>query len=183
MAQKNVLKYIILGLLNREELAGYDIKKLFEEELGDFWYSNHSQIYPELRRMEEDGLISSRTELVGKKLEKKFYQITKDGQKLLSAWMEEPLSPPVPTRDEFTMKLYLIDSADNPLVSRLFQEEIARHEEKYQYLQARWQLLFADEKEQQKHFGHRCILQQAILREKQRLEWLHQELENMRRKN
>ncbi|WP_033169191.1 PadR family transcriptional regulator [Selenomonas sp. ND2010] len=180
MAQKNVLKYIILGLLNREELAGYDIKKLFEEELGDFWYSNHSQIYPELRRMEEDGLISSRTELVGKKLEKKFYQITKDGQKLLSAWMDEPLNPPVPTRDEFTMKLYLLDSADHPLVTRLFQEEIARHEEKYQYLQARWQLLFADEKEQHKHFGHRCILQQAILREKQRLEWLHQELKNIK---
>ena len=80
--------------------------------------------------MEEYGLISSRTELVGKKLEKKFYQITKDGQKLLSAWMAEPLNPPVPTRYEFTMKLYLIDSADNPLVARLFQEEIARHKEK-----------------------------------------------------
>jgi DNA-binding PadR family transcriptional regulator len=129
MAQKNILKYIILGLLNREDLAGYDIKKLFEEELGDFWYSNHSQIYPELRRMEDDGLISSRTELVGKKLEKKFYQITKDGQKLLSAWMDESLNPLVPTRDEFTMKLYLLDSADHPLVTRLFQEEIARHEE------------------------------------------------------
>ena len=34
MAQKNVLKYIILGLLNREELAGYDIKTLLEEERG-----------------------------------------------------------------------------------------------------------------------------------------------------
>ena len=45
MAQKNVLKYIILGMLAHRELAGYDIKKLFEEELGDFWYSNHSQIY------------------------------------------------------------------------------------------------------------------------------------------
>ena len=51
MAQKNILKYIILGLLAQQELAGYDIKKLFEGELGDFWYSNHSQIYPELQRM------------------------------------------------------------------------------------------------------------------------------------
>ena len=161
MAQKNVLKYIILGLLAHRELAGYDIKKLFEEELGDFWYSNHSQIYPELRHMEDDGLISSRTELVGKKLEKKFYQITKSGQQLLSAWMHEPLSQPVPTRDDFTMKLYLLDSAADPLTRQLFQEEIARHEEKYQYLQARWQLLFADEEARQKHFGHRCILQQA----------------------
>ena len=179
MAQKNVLKYIILGLLAHRELAGYDIKKLFEEELGDFWYSNHSQIYPELRHMEDDGLISSRTELVGKKLEKKFYQITKSGQQLLSAWMHEPLSQPVPTRDDFTMKLYLLDSAADPLTRQLFQEEIARHEEKYQYLKARWQLLFADEEARQKHFGHRCILQQAILREKQRLDWLRQELKHL----
>ncbi len=83
MAQKNVLKYIILGLLAHRELAGYDIKKLFEEELGDFWYSNHSQIYPELRHMEDDGLISSRTELVGKKLEKKFCR-QKARKKILS---------------------------------------------------------------------------------------------------
>ena len=175
MAQKNVLKYIILGMLAHRELAGYDIKKLFEEELGDFWYSNHSQIYPELRRLEEEGFIASHTELVGKKLEKKFYRITKSGQQLLSAWMEEPLNPPVPTRDEFTMKLYLINSAKDPLVPRLFQEEICRHEEKLQYLQSRWQLLFAEEAARQEHYGHRCILQQAILREKQRLEWLRQE--------
>ena len=30
MAQKNILKYIILGLLNHKELAGYELKKLFE---------------------------------------------------------------------------------------------------------------------------------------------------------
>lgn len=175
MAQKNILKYIILGLLNHRDLAGYDIKKLFEEELGDFWYSNHSQIYPELRRMELDGLIQVRTEIVGKKLEKKFYRMTPAGQQLLAEWMAEPLSPLVPTRDEFTMKLYLIDSAEDPRIPQLFQEEIARHEEKYQYLQARWSLLFADKANQQQHYGHCRILQQAILREKQRLQWLKQE--------
>ena len=71
MAQKNILKYIILGLLNHKELAGYDLKKLFESEVSDFWSSNHSQIYPELRRMEEKGLITSHSETVGTKLEKK----------------------------------------------------------------------------------------------------------------
>lgn len=81
MAQKNILKYIILGLLNHKELAGYDLKKLFEGEVGDFWSSNHSQIYPELRRMEEKGLITSHSETVGTKLEKKYYHITRPGRK------------------------------------------------------------------------------------------------------
>ena len=56
MAQKNTLRYVILGLLSKEPMAGYDIKKAFEGEIGDFWYSNHSQIYPELNRMEQEGL-------------------------------------------------------------------------------------------------------------------------------
>ena len=114
MAQKNILKYIILGLLNHKELAGYDLKKLFEGEVGDFWSSNHSQIYPELRRMEEKGLITSHSETVGTKLEKKYYHITPAGQEILSSWMHEPLSSLVPSRDEFTMKLYLIDDPRDP---------------------------------------------------------------------
>ena len=132
MAQRNILKYILLGLLSHQELAGYDIKKLFEGELGDFWYSNHSQIYPELRRMESDGLISASTKTVGTKLEKTYYQITAAGTAVLDEWMHEPLSALVPSRDEFTMKLYLINDAHDPLIPRLFQEEIARHQEKYQ---------------------------------------------------
>lgn len=175
MAQKNMLKYIILGLLAKDELAGYDIKKLFEEELGDFWYSNHSQIYPELRRMEDAQLIQSYTEMVGPKLEKKFYRLTDTGRALLDEWMGEDLGPLVPTRDDFTIKLYLIDSPDDPLVPQLFQEEIARHTAKHQYLLERRQLLFDNPENQQQHYGHYCILQQAILREKQRLDWLQTE--------
>lgn len=57
MAQKNVLKYIVLGLLANGDLTSYDIKKLFEGELGDFWYSNHSQIYPELKKWKIAGLL------------------------------------------------------------------------------------------------------------------------------
>ena len=137
MAQKNILKYIILGLLNHKELAGYDLKKLFEGEVGDFWSSNHSQIYPELRRMEEKGLITSHSETVGTKLGKKYYRITPAGQEILSAWMHEPLSSLVPSRDEFTMKLYLVDDPRDPLLAQLFREEIARHQKKYDYLRSR----------------------------------------------
>ena len=175
MSQKNILRYIILGLLAQQDLAGYDIKKLFEGELGDFWYSNHSQIYPELRKMEQDGLIEFHTVLVGKKLEKKVYTLTAAGEEAVSDWLHEPLKPLVPTRDEFTMKLYLINDKESPLVRKLFKEEIARHEEKCLYLKKRWQLLFTSEAEQKKHYGHACILKHAIEREQNRLSWLKEE--------
>ena len=73
------------------------------------------------------------------------------------------------------MKLYLLNDAKNPLVKQIFAQEIARHEEKLQYLESRWETLFTAEEEQAKHYGHSLILRQAINREKQRLQWLREE--------
>ena len=175
MAQKNVLKYVVLGLLSHGNLTGYDIKKLFEGELGDFWYSNHSQIYPELKKMEDSGLIASYEDTVGQKMTKTYYRILPQGEEELSGWLSEPLNALPPTRDEFSMKLYLLNDAKNPLVKQIFAQEIARHEEKLQYLESRWETLFTAEEEQAKHYGHSLILRQAINREKQRLQWLREE--------
>ncbi|TYZ24984.1 PadR family transcriptional regulator [Selenomonas ruminis] len=175
MAQKNVLKYVVLGLLSHQDLTGYDIKKLFEGELGDFWYSNHSQIYPELKKMVESGLISAYDDTVGQKMTKTYYTIQPQGKAELADWLKEPLNALPPTRDEFSMKLYLLNDVNDPLIKKLFAEEIARHEEKLQYLQSRWKLLFTAKAEQKKHYGHAMILRQAIRREEWRLQWLREE--------
>ena len=50
-----VLKYAILGLLNQKSMTGYDITKEFEEKLCEFWSAKHSQIYPELKTLNEKG--------------------------------------------------------------------------------------------------------------------------------
>lgn len=172
MSQKNKLQYIILGLLARQDLTGYDIKKLFEGEVGDFWRSNHSQVYPELRKMAGKGLITAYTATVGTKMEKTYYKIAPPGKDLLTAWMHEPLGDLVPSRDDFTMKLYLIDDPRDPLIAQLFAEEIARHTVKLAYLEQRWQELFASSEKQQQHYGHALILTLARNREHDYLTWL-----------
>ena len=46
------LKYAILGLINREPMTGYDITREFNSNnLANFWYAKHSQVYPELSRL------------------------------------------------------------------------------------------------------------------------------------
>ena len=174
MAQKNTLRYVILGLLSKEPMAGYDIKKAFEGEIGDFWYSNHSQIYPELNRMEQEGLISGHEAIVGSKLTKKKYTITDSGNTVFGEWLNESLNALPPTRDEFAMKVYFMDSADQPLLVTLFEEEIARHEEKLTYLESRWQMLFGTTNPKERYFGHSLILERASRREKDHLTWLHE---------
>ncbi|MDY2966118.1 MAG: PadR family transcriptional regulator [Megasphaera massiliensis] len=183
MAQKNTLRYVILGLLSKEPMAGYDIKKAFEGEIGDFWYSNHSQIYPELSRMEQDGFIIGHEEVVGSKLTKKKYTITEAGKALFNEWLAESLSSLPPTRDEFAMKVYFMDSSEDPLLVALFQEEILRHEEKLDYLQSRWKALFAEKGKEETHFGHALILERAIRREQDLLAWLHEAYKRLPGKN
>ena len=73
------LKYAILGLLMRSPVTGYDIAKEFGDGLGCFWSAKHSQIYPELKRLTDDGLIQFRTVIQGERMEKKLYEITDKG--------------------------------------------------------------------------------------------------------
>ena len=70
------LKYAILGLLNRNEMTGYELSKEFETTLFEFWNAKHSQIYPELKSLNAEGLIQYRVEITGNVLEKKVYTIT-----------------------------------------------------------------------------------------------------------
>ena len=41
-------------------MAGYDVVKQFSASVGHVWHAPDSQIYPELRRMHSEGLLSSR---------------------------------------------------------------------------------------------------------------------------
>lgn len=64
-----------MGLLKTEPLSGYDLKKKFESEVGEFWQANTGQIYPSLRVLLNDQAVTFDVHIVGEKLEKKTYQI------------------------------------------------------------------------------------------------------------
>lgn len=66
------LKYAILGLLNQKEMTGYDLMKQFESTLCEFWSAKHSQIYPELKKLTEEGASLIRRSLLTTRLRKKF---------------------------------------------------------------------------------------------------------------
>src|SRR5215210_1526196 len=122
------LGYAVLGLLSREGLSGYDLKLWMERPLGYFWSARHSQIYPELARLEEDGFVTHRVVEQSGRPDKKVYRITAEGREALKEWViEPPASRPV--RDELTLKAYSVWLADKEKVARLFREEALHHEE------------------------------------------------------
>lgn len=78
----------VLGLLSfGQELSGYDLKKWANWSLRFFyWAPSYSQIYNELRRLEELGLATSRVVNKDDVRGKRLYAITSAGSAALAAW-------------------------------------------------------------------------------------------------
>jgi len=67
--------------------TGYDLDKLFENSLGNFWHAKTSHIYRELRAMEEQGWLSSERIVQEEKPNKRVYSITSEGKAELLNWL------------------------------------------------------------------------------------------------
>ena len=83
------LSFGLLGLLKYQDNTGYDLAKMFENSLNSFWHAQSSQIYRELNRMEEMGLVTSRSIIQNNRPNKRLYSITKDGINAFNEWINE----------------------------------------------------------------------------------------------
>ena len=169
------LKYAILGLINRKPLTGYDITKEFNSGLVDFWYAKHSQIYPELKKLTDEGLISYKIIIQGEKLEKKLYTISEKGRICLQKWLakDEPLEPT--PKDVFRLKAFFCDEMDSYTLSRQFQSTLIKYSERLEYLETCMIELLKKKdvsKVSSPEFGDYIVLKGAIMREKTYIEWL-----------
>ncbi len=83
--------WAVLGILSfGRELTGYDIKNWSDAILHFFYWSPAtSQIYTELRRLEELGLVTSRTIARDDVREKTVYAITENGVSALQNWQAD----------------------------------------------------------------------------------------------
>ena len=123
------LGYALLGLLAQESLSGYDIKLRMERRVGNFWSAGHSQIYPELARLEGEGLVSFEVVEQRDRPDKKVYEITPGGRRVLEEWVTAPVEPR-PARDELVLKAYSVWLADPEKAAALFREQQWLHKER-----------------------------------------------------
>lgn len=54
------LKYAVLSALLEGEASGYDLAKIFDVSVSNFWAATPQQLYRELDRLTADGLIDAR---------------------------------------------------------------------------------------------------------------------------
>lgn len=87
-------------------MSGYDIKRFLEDTVAHFWSESYGQIYPTLRALEAQGLVSGRAEAAGRS--RRVYRLTDLGLRELRTWLAEPPEPHVP-RYEISLKLFFGD--------------------------------------------------------------------------
>jgi len=122
MARSNTLQYMILGLLTRQPMTGYDIKQTFDKEKAEFWTAPFSQIYPELNRLLKNDLIEQ-LDTKDPTSRKKTYQITVAGKDYFEDWLQLPISSAVTelSNDDFILRLHFIGNDRNDFLKQLLE--------------------------------------------------------------
>lgn len=123
----STLGYALLGLLARAPRTGYELSQALHRPIGYFWAASHSQIYPELARLEAAHYVSHTVVDGPGPRDTKRYAITAAGRRALTAWAATPARP-APSRDEFLLKVYSLWLVEPDQARALIDSQLARHE-------------------------------------------------------
>ena len=164
-----------MGLLSREALSGYDLKGRMGRPVGFFWEARHSQIYPELARLEAAGMVSHELVEQEGRPDKKVYEITPAGLEALRRWVVAPLEPRG-ARDELVLKAYSLWLAEPEEAIALFREQERLHEERlrrYEEINAWMEREWGDDLglPGSPRFASYAALRRGILNERGYVEW------------
>jgi DNA-binding PadR family transcriptional regulator len=83
-------KTILLGCLFDQSLSGYDLKKIFSLSFTFFSGLSYGSIYPALKKLEQDGLVTMKLEIQESAPNRKVYTITETGKKKFLESLKSP---------------------------------------------------------------------------------------------
>lgn len=136
------LSHAILAVLSGEACSGYDLAKQFDGSVGFFWTASHQQIYRELSKLEQQGLIDLEVFHQDGKPDRKVYSITPAGLDWLRDWIMQP-SPLPPVKDELLVKLFVGQLVPPLAIRQLLEDQRSQHAEILATYQAIEQNYFA----------------------------------------
>jgi DNA-binding PadR family transcriptional regulator len=99
---------VILGMLRLGARTGYEIKRTIDFSTRFFWSASYGQIYPELHRLEERGLVRARPDPRGG-VKRTSYRLTKAGESALREWLTDAESFTFELRDEHLLRFFFGD--------------------------------------------------------------------------
>jgi PadR family transcriptional regulator AphA len=128
------VRTLCLSILFNGEASGYDIRRMCtEEEFAYFVEASYGSIYPALARLEEDNLVTSRTEQQDGKPARKVYSITEAGRSAFALQLAEPLGQDM-FRSPFLLFARFAHILPRDLVEQRCNEFLDRHMAAHQRL-------------------------------------------------
>ena len=137
MARAVSIRHLILGLLTQQPMSGYDIKRFLKSLSWLIDSPSFGSIYPTLRALREDGLVTVEVVPRQGKPPRKIYTITVAGRQVLREWIGQPVA---------------LDASLKTFVVRLILASNFSHTELIAHLQQRRSQVVA----------HRATLRQII---------------------
>jgi DNA-binding PadR family transcriptional regulator len=98
------LRFAALGLLAQSPGSGYDLLRHFEKSMANVWPATQSQLYGELNKLADAGLIE--VSVIGPRGRKE-YRITEAGRAELRRWVADGQDDP-PFRDVRLLRVFLL---------------------------------------------------------------------------
>ena len=174
------LRDAVLAALLEGESSGYDLAKEFDASVSNFWMATPQQLYRELDRLAEQGLIEARIVHQERRPNKRMFTLTEAGRDAIREFTGRAPRPPV-IRDELMIMVQAGDAGNTPAVRDCIAERLQWATAKLQrYERFRTRLLDGrDEEEylaQTERVGPYLTLLRGISFERENIRWAERAL-------
>ncbi|MER5731776.1 PadR family transcriptional regulator [Streptomyces sp. NPDC002138] len=118
------LRHAVLAALLDEELSGYQLAKAFDMGVANFWHALPQQLYVELAKLEQEGLIAGREVVQDTRPNKRLFRVTPTGLAELDRFTAAVTKPSF-MRDDLVVKVQAADHVDTgALITQLTERAI-----------------------------------------------------------
>jgi len=126
------LRDAVLTALLDGESSGYDLAKGFDASVANFWMATPQQLYRELDRLAEEGLIRARVVHQERRPNKRIYSLTRAGRDAIESFTAQPPKASM-IRDELLVKVQAVDAGDAAAVREFVADSVRRANAKLEH--------------------------------------------------
>lgn len=117
-------KFPLMGLLYFEPLHGYELHRRLESSLGEVWRIRQSQAYSSLKRMENEGLVTSTRLAQEKRPDRACFSLTPAGKGAFETWLNTPTPGTARAmRVEFVARLFFASQLGTEACTRMLADQ------------------------------------------------------------
>ncbi|PKN67742.1 MAG: hypothetical protein CVU54_16280 [Deltaproteobacteria bacterium HGW-Deltaproteobacteria-12] len=109
MRNQETTELVILGVLMKDAMHGYEINKFMSEYLDNVWHISTSQIYLILQRLEKNKMVTETFTFQENWPSKKTFTISAEGKNKFLEWVRRPTRHVRNIRSDFLAKLFFFN--------------------------------------------------------------------------